>query len=48
MKDGSSTEGGADMPEFLDKNDYVGGARDLLDGNAGHGVLEGTRGTDTS
>jgi RHS repeat-associated protein len=48
MPDGSSKPGGADMPEFLDKNDYVSGARDLLDGGPGSGVLEGTRGTDVS
>ncbi|MEV4348791.1 DNRLRE domain-containing protein [Actinoplanes sp. NPDC049596] len=46
MPNGSSKPGGADMPEFLDKSDYVSGARDLLDGPAGNGVLEGTRGTD--
>ncbi|WP_405060620.1 polymorphic toxin-type HINT domain-containing protein [Kribbella sp. NBC_01505] len=47
LKNGTSKDGGADMPEFLDKQDYVAGARDLLGGEAGPGVLEGTRGTDT-
>jgi hypothetical protein len=48
MQDGSPKVGGADMPEFLDKGDYAQGARDLLDGPAAEGVLEGTRGTDLS
>ncbi len=34
------------MPEFLDKGDHVVGVRDLLDGPAAEGVLEGTRGSD--
>jgi RHS repeat-associated protein len=44
---GSAKAGGADMPEYLDKNDYVQSARELVDGPAGSSVLEGTRGTDT-
>jgi hypothetical protein len=44
LQDGSPKPGGADMPEFLDQNDYVQGARDLLDGPAGNGVLETVRG----
>jgi hypothetical protein len=47
LKSGAPKPGGADMPEFLDKADYVRGARDLLDGDPGEGVLEATRGTDT-
>jgi hypothetical protein len=47
LKNGAPKPGGADMPEFLDKADYVSGARDLLDGDPGEGVLEATRGTDT-
>ena len=43
LQDGSPKPGGADMPEFLDKNDYIQGARDLLDGPAGQGVRETTR-----
>ncbi|MEC3996361.1 hypothetical protein VSR01_23760 [Actinacidiphila sp. DG2A-62] len=47
LKNGALKPGGADMPEFLDKVDYVRGARDLLGGDLGEGVLEATRGTDT-
>ncbi|MFD0568312.1 polymorphic toxin-type HINT domain-containing protein [Kitasatospora gansuensis] len=47
MKNGKSKEGGPDMPEYLDKADYLAGARGLLDGPAKRGVLEGRRGTDT-
>jgi hypothetical protein len=43
LSDGSPKAGGADMPEFLDKGDYVAGAQDLLDGPAGDGVLETPR-----
>ena len=44
MRDGSPKPGGADMPEFLDQNDYVQGAQDLLDGPVSDGVDEGVRG----
>jgi pyocin large subunit-like protein len=31
------------MPGFLDQNDYVSAARELLAGPAGEGVIEGMR-----